>query len=183
MFKNIKVLFIGDSHTVGPFGIKLDELLRNNFYVETYGVCGAVGEWFFIGKETKCGYFFRDISGNIYKGLKTKTPDIKEIVYKLQPDFIIAEFGANYYYSDEAYILKDFNSLISFISSISKCFIISQPDSRKFRDKIEYINKLTLKANKNRCLFFDSSSVTNYPDEGGDGIHYSINFLKNQAEN
>jgi len=178
-----KVLIVGDSHLVGPFGQKLDELIRKDFDTETYGVCGSVAGWFFNEKETKCGYFFKYLDSTSEKGLKAKTPDIKKIYEKIKPDFVIAEFGANYYYYEDTATLKDIDEFITFISSNSKCLFVSQPDSRKLRDKIEKINQITIKANNNRCLFFDSSKITHYPDEGGDGIHYSTTTLKPQAEN
>src|SRR5256885_15350337 len=46
------VIYIGDSHTVGPFGHALDAALRASYptwKIETYASCGSSPNWFLPG--------------------------------------------------------------------------------------------------------------------------------------
>ena len=66
---------MGDSHSVGHFGLKLDKLLRTEFnQVSTVASCGSVAKWFFTGKKTRCGYFFRDENERRQSGQSKATP-------------------------------------------------------------------------------------------------------------
>ena len=93
------ILYFGDSHSVGHFGIKLDRLLRQNKNDEvfTIGSCGSIARWFFTGHKTRCGYFYRDNRGKTKRGNKAKTPIIKDVLNKFSPDYILVALGANYY--------------------------------------------------------------------------------------
>ena len=54
-----RILFIGDSHVSGIFGITLDSLLTQipDAQIATYGSCGTIGaSWMNHGKTT-CGSF------------------------------------------------------------------------------------------------------------------------------
>ena len=75
------VLFIGDSHSVTTFGRTLDEKLRSlpDTEVQTVASCGAVARYFWVGTNTRCGFFFRDVQGNISRGMRGPTPLLKNI--------------------------------------------------------------------------------------------------------
>ena len=170
------VLFIGDSHSVGPFGWKMDELVRSKAYgkVGSYGSCGSVFNWWETGKPTPCGYFFRDPDGTISKGTKSPTPIFDDLMEEINPHLVIVELGANYagWTSDDAAV-EDMKKLVSKISDAgAKCFWISKPDARKGKENIPRILRLTKEAVLPYCQFFDSTLVTEYPAEGGDGVHY-----------
>lgn len=170
------ILFIGDSHSVGPFGWKLDELLRTvpGAKVGTYSSCGSIFQWWETGKPTPCGYFFRDTAGRTEKGNKGPTPLFDRLMAEVKPDLVVVELGANYagYESDE-FAVGDMKKLVKKIADAkAKCFWISKPDSRKNHGDIPRILQLTQAAALPYCEFFDSTTVTRYPEEGGDGIHY-----------
>jgi hypothetical protein len=170
------VLFIGDSHSVGPFGWKMDELIRNepNIKLGTYASCGSVFNWWETGKPTPCGYFFRDVNGKTEKGAKGPTPIFDTLMEELKPQIVIVELGANYagWASDNAAV-EDMKKLVDKIAdSGAKCFWISTPDARKGKENIPRVLRLTEEAVLPYCQFFDSTLVTTYPSEGGDGIHY-----------
>ena len=170
------VLFIGDSHSVGPFGWKMDELIRRmpGVSVGSYASCGSVFNWWETGRATTCGYFFRDIKGATSKGTKGATPIFDKLLKEVKPHIVVVELGANYagWTSDEAAI-KDMRNLVDKISNAkAKCFWVSKPDARKGKENIPRILRLTRAAVEPYCAFFDSTLVTEYPAEGGDGVHY-----------
>lgn len=180
------VLFIGDSHSVGPFGKKLDSLLRENgFNVETYASCGSIAQWWVSGKPTTCGYFFKNFEGKTSFGLKADTPILTKLLEKNRPAFVIVELGANYssILSDEMAIEDMADMAMSIKNAGAKCFWVTKPDSRKNSFDIPRILSLTQKAVSPYCDIFDSTKVTKYPKQGGDGIHYSFKEGMPIAEN
>lgn len=168
------VLFVGDSHSVGPFGWKLDQLLRDAGHgTATYSSCGSISQWWVTGKATPCGYFFRGLDGKAEKGQKGPTPIFAELLEKVKPRAVIVELGANYAKlpSDE-FAVKDMGEMAARIRAAgAACFWVTKPDSRDRAD-IPRILELTYKAVSDKCKVFDSTKVTKYPETGGDGVHY-----------
>ncbi len=70
-------LFVGDSHSVGPFGWRLDGLLRKaGRKTATYASCGSIEQWWVTGKPTPCGYFFRDLKREYRKRSERQYTDL-----------------------------------------------------------------------------------------------------------
>ncbi len=169
------VLFVGDSHSVGPFGWKVDELLRAAGHrAATYASCGSIAQWWVTGKTTPCGYFFRDPEGVTEKGLKAPTPVFGRLLASVKPDAVIVELGANYAGNpDDDFAVRDMREMARRIKdSGAACYWVTKPDSRKNHDDIPRVLGLTYKAVSDMCEVFDSTKVTRYPESGGDGIHY-----------
>lgn len=170
------ILFIGDSHSVGPFGWKMDEQLRTvpGAKVGSYASCGSIFQWWENGKNTPCGYYFRDTSGKLEKGGKGPTPIFDSLMNEVKPDLVVVELGANYAnIASDDFAVTDMKKLVKKIAdSGAACFWITKPDSRKGKDQIPRILELTHKAVTPYCAYFDSTRVTQYPAEGGDGVHY-----------
>ncbi|OGS10802.1 MAG: hypothetical protein A2234_02375 [Elusimicrobia bacterium RIFOXYA2_FULL_58_8] len=170
------ILFIGDSHSVGPFGWKMDALLRSvpGTKVGTYSSCGSIFQWWETGKATPCGYFFRNTAGKTEKGDKGPTPIFDALLKEVKPTLVVVELGANYAgYESDDFAVGDMRKLVRKISdSGAACFWITKPDARKGKDTIPRILQLTHKAVTPYCAYFDSTLVTKYPAEGGDGVHY-----------
>lgn len=169
------VLFVGDSHSVGPFGWKVDELLRGAGHATaSYASCGSIAQWWVTGKPTPCGYFFRGLDGKTEKGQKGPTPIFAELLAKVRPDAVIVELGANYAgLPSDDFAVKDMAAMAEKIRAAgAACYWVTKPDSRKGHDDIPRILELTYKAASDKCRVFDSTKVTTYPETGGDGIHY-----------
>ena len=168
------VLFVGDSHSVGPFGWALDQNMRDAGHeVATYASCGSIPKWWTTGQKTTCGFYSRDL-----KGIKTTlnsapTPIMNTLLADVKPDIVVIEFGGNYLKTPSAdYITKDIKAFVKKVKDTgARCMWITQPDSRANRAEIPRVLKLIKEAVGNDCPIFDSTKVTSYP-AGGDGTHY-----------
>jgi len=170
------VLFVGDSHSVGPFGSTLDGLLRAAGHnTATYASCGSIAQWWVSAKPTTCGYYFRGLDGAEEKGLKAPTPVFSDLLAAVKPDAVIVELGANYGGNpSDDFAVADMAAMVEKIKAAgAACYWVTKPDSRKSPEQTPRILALTAKAVGGYCRIFDSTKVTAYPAEGGDGIHYS----------
>jgi hypothetical protein len=169
------VLFVGDSHSVGPFGWAMDQHLRDAGHsVATYASCGSIPKWWVTGQTTPCGFFSRDLEGQKTQLDKSPTPLMDNLLADIKPDVVIMEFGGNYVVTpSDDFVKKDINSFIAKIKAAgSQCFFITNPDTRKYRAEIPRILGLIRDAVGDACPIFNSSLVTRYPETGGDGVHY-----------
>ena len=169
------VLFVGDSHSVGPFGWALDQHLRDaGHQVSSFASCGSIPEWWSSGKKTPCGYSEINLNGEKIYLKEKRTPIIEELLADIKPDVVIMEFGANYAkIPSDQFVIKDIKAFVAKIkNSGAICFWITNPDTRKNRKYIPRILRLTKEAVGNDCPIFESHKVTKYPETGGDGVHY-----------
>ena len=171
----VSILFVGDSHSVGPFGQTLDKLLRTipEAEVASYASCGSIAKWWYTGTATPCGYFFHPENSGIEQGTKGPTPIFSTLFSNQKPHLTIVELGANYagMPSDE-FAINDMKRMAKEIrDGGSECLWVTKPDSRD-RTAIPRILKLTKDAVGEYCTIFDSTKVTTYPATGGDGVHY-----------
>lgn len=171
------ILFVGDSHATGSFGMQQDNVLRSvkGFRVATYAICGSAPESWFVGAKTDCGYFFRDTDGREQRGWETTTPLIANLLTAHQPRYTVVELGANMYGKPPEWVEKTSHEMaMAIVNSGSKCIWIGPP-----RARIQSEHELgqvfdALRAGVGQyCLLFDSRNVTSYPASGGDGIHFN----------
>ena len=201
-----KILYFGDSHsvaTVGPFGIRMNQLLRAlpNAEVITHARCGSIMSWWYSGKPTACGYFDQDTNGialppvpvkNTPWDVKADTPIILSEIETAKPDLIVVEMGGNYTMSIHPLeTIKEELSL--FISDLKKsqatglfnsnCVWIGPPARRDHMETMPPLVDAIRAAVEPTCTFIDSTTMTVYPTQaadggplhgGKDGIHYSF---------
>ncbi len=176
------ILILGDSHLVGPFGKKLDQLFRTGTpnEVYTYGVCGAVAQWFRTGQGSSCGYYFNEPFES-----RTSTPIAMERLTTLRPALTIVALGTNYaLFANDASIKNDMSELAQNIRAQgSNCVWITLPDTRRFRATQQHIVDLTVAAVSDQCLVINSLKMTAYPSGCFDGIHYNCTDGSTIAEN
>jgi hypothetical protein len=102
-----RVLYIGDSHSVGPFGHELDGALRASYplwKIETYASCGSSPNWFLPGNgasghTSACGTWFHRYNPQDASKLESltaaaPTPLIGALLAS-HPDTVIVALGAN----------------------------------------------------------------------------------------
>ncbi len=170
------LLFIGDSHSVGPFGLALNERLRTmGARVNSYAYCGSIAnDWYKNGGMTKCGYLEMNSTGQSKSGTTGNVPKFRNLIEQHKPEVVIVELATNYFgYENESFILSDMKKMAKdIIDSGAQCYWIGMPTSRKLENHQERISRLTQEAIGDVCTYFNSFPVTKYPATGGDGIHF-----------
>lgn len=165
-----KILYFGDSHSVatsGPFGIKMNELLRAlpDAQVYTHARCGSVMSWWYNGHATTCGYYDQNPTGRFVPRLPSggnwptnaPTPKIIPLISSIKPDLIVVEMGGNYtHYFNEtlpciAVAKKEVSKFIEDVKAIKEkeklktdCVWIGMP-SRRMPDMIKHPDEYALK--------------------------------------
>jgi len=112
------ILVVGDSHTTGSFGQKLDDGLRAapGHRVATYGVCSARPQSYFSQTAHGCGHLFRDfekkapakwLGSRVYKETRpskkggtrevemVKTPELAQLLGDHSPTIVVVALGSN----------------------------------------------------------------------------------------
>ena len=173
------ILFIGDSHSVGPFGWTFDQNLRDGGHqVASYASCGSYPRWWTNSQTTSCGFFSRNLNGTIVQIQQSPTPLMDDLLSEIKPDVVVMEFGGNYVTTpNDDFVVNDIKAFIAKIKATgAACFWITNPDTRNNRVHIPRILGLIKKGVGNDCPIFESHLVTRYPDTGGDGTHYWNGF-------
>lgn len=170
------ILYVGDSHSVGSFGIQENALLRRlkGFQVATYAICGSSPQWWMQGGKTNCGYFFSDTGGHEQRGWEAETPLLAKLLKEHQPRYTVVELGANMYGMPADMIEQTANEMaLAIVSSGSKCIWIGPPHARiQPEPGLSVLFDALQRGVGQYCLLFDSRKFTTYPDSGGDGIHF-----------
>jgi hypothetical protein len=173
-----RLLFIGDSHSVGVFGRTLTALLQQDFPVvaiTAVASCGSEPRWWLEGKVTNCGLWTHEPNGFENKVLKGNTPKLDGLLNELKPKTTIVALGSNLVLMSkedrETYTEK---IMVMLENKGGQCIWISAPDSRKFKaSDIDDVYELLKKLSKlHHCKLIDSRKYTKYPTSGGDGLHY-----------
>jgi len=167
-----RVLLVGDSQSIGPFGRRLDQLLRQDFTVETHAVVGSILKWWRTGQVGMNGLLSISENGKITETKTGPTPNLENLLNQFRPDWIILQFGGNYRGFSAAEIRADIETSLKHVEAMgARCFFVSNPASRF---PVEGLPEALEAAVKSRCEFFRSDLVTEYPSMGGDGYHYSF---------
>jgi lysophospholipase L1-like esterase len=171
-----RILVIGDSHSVGSFGRRLDDLLRERTpEVATYGSCGSSPSWWFDGRATQCGYFHRGLNGRSRRGTEAATPLLSTLLSEIEPDTIVVALGANLVNAPRDWAERTTRQMVELIAGKPglRCVWVGPPHGRnkpepgfgEFYTLLEGIVKPT-------CEFIDSRPFAQYPETGGDGVHF-----------
>ena len=194
------ILVVGDSHTAGNFGQKLDDDLRAaaGNRVATYGVCSARPASYFADTPHSCGHLFRGfdkkapakwLGGRVYKEKLpggevewVKTPELAQLLSDHSPTVTVVALGANLPIS-----LDSVGKTLDAIHAAgSACVWIGPPYIRKTSDaQIDSVYATLRKAGVTKSASFEGSrhsscrlvdsrafSYLRYPATGGDGMHY-----------
>ncbi|MBF2054572.1 MAG: SGNH/GDSL hydrolase family protein [Candidatus Sericytochromatia bacterium] len=90
-----RVLIVGDSQTVGPYGQTLDQLARaTGATVSTQAAWGASPPWLFSGHETY-KLWTRDSEGQANTQMRVATPLLNDLLARERPDVVIVTMGGN----------------------------------------------------------------------------------------
>jgi lysophospholipase L1-like esterase len=199
--RNSKVLMVGDSLTVGPFGERIEEWLLQNLgpaRVAVYGSCGSSPEsWLAANKNfvSSCGYRETTVRRNILldgkKGRRTQpmaAPKIESLLAAQRPEIVIVQLGTNHYDS----LLKGGKGSLTELAetyekfakalrppggSVRMVIWITPPDSSRFPQWVEDESDKVISATNRRHGYytFQSRRFTKYVPgtTGSDGVHYN----------
>ncbi|MFN8576363.1 MAG: hypothetical protein U0354_05855 [Candidatus Sericytochromatia bacterium] len=179
--ENTRVLHIGDSHTVGVYGKEMDRLMRETgAKVQTYGSAGSSPSWWLTGHTTKSGFYSKDDNGNIDSPADWKqpheTPKFTNLINNFKPNVIVISLGANLIKANGETIEKEVKKLADIAKeSGAKIIWVGPPDGRESKkptSKQTFLYEHLEKVAKQYGTFLDSRQYTEYPEKGGDGLHY-----------
>ena len=190
-----RILLITDSHGLGPYGEKLDQLFRTieNSHSYTYAI-GGTAPWQWINPYTRwvssrsyidSGKFGESpLPSNRENIKKTKTPMFKDLLTSLQnlsgEKYVVISLGSNHQHTDWGlnFLKNNVSKMVKMVEEFNyHCLWIGPPKMRRWdRRGIDYY-RITIDTIREglgeRCEYFDSTLVTNYPSIGGDGVHYA----------
>jgi hypothetical protein len=175
------ILIIGDSHSLGSFGLTLISEINQripNTDIFLYASCGSSPSWWQNMMETHCGYLEANNYGQKEKRKNNPTPNITSLIEKHHPSLLIIQQGTNLVPFKEAPVKEEISGLLGQVHTIApniKTIWIGPPDSRKYpKTKL----RSTYSIIKSECIkqktyAFNSLDVTQYPKSSKDGVHYS----------
>jgi hypothetical protein len=195
-----KVLMLGDSLSVGPFGQEMQHFLIERFgesRVYLLASCGSSPEHW-LGSEpefvAKCGYRVKTprqyLLGEYEKGHRPApfpTPKLEHILAKTHPDLILVQLGTNWFDLLEQAASPDrIEHLDGIVDRFATTLLaayprpqliwITPPDSARFRKVQGVVTDILRRASRRlRFTCIDSSDLVEYipGKSGGDGVHYA----------
>ena len=192
-----RILFIGDSLTVGGFGETLQDLLVTRYGSENvfvYGSCGSAPQhWLTVEPVhvTKCGYRERTPQRTAVLDYKNgvrpppvATPKIEKLLWLHKPQVVIVQLGTNWFddllgRNNDEEIKKMTQSLDRLAAALrgKQVIWVLPPDTTKFSHAVQNIvRQLIAKAGRTwRFDWIDSTQMTHYVNgrTGSDGVHYN----------
>ena len=196
-----RVLMIGDSLTVGPFGQSVEQYLetrlgRTSFAV--FGSCGSSPEsWLRADPDyyTKCG--FREDSPERQEVIdfhdgkrppRVRTPKVEDLMARYHPTTIIVQLGTNWMdplMKPKGREEDKFSGILDRFalalhgppSTVRQVIWILPPDAAAYTPAVQRTVESLIKnvAKKNTFWLIDSKRMTHYirGKTGGDGVHYN----------
>ncbi len=175
-----RVLHIGDSHTCGAYGKAIDAMMRESgATVNTYGVSGSNPRWWFNGTIGKSGYFAKDENGRVDQPADWRTPRatpiLSELIKQKKPTVLVVSLGANLITGDDAGIQAQVRSICELAKRNGTQLVwVGPPDGRNKStdDQKKLYQSIKAAVSQYGGTFIDSRPFTEYPETGGDGVHY-----------
>jgi len=166
----IKAVFVGDSHSAGPFGQTLDAGLRKHGWdLSTYAVCGASLGWWQSDSRHRlsCGYFVHasgqaPVIGEKAGQAAPPLPTIEQILTQGAPNVFIIALGANSDGSDSS-MAANGAKLLKRLPPQSRCVWIGPPPMQDPQYRIdafyETVFPQILKDGGRDCTLIDSRGL------------------------
>ena len=185
-----KVLFLGDSHTDGVFGDTLDEMMREKYDVASFGTRGSTSQWYLDGTQTPWAGWSRLPDRTEVRDNKPYTPHVSELLKQQAPNAVVIALGTNFVWlysssntpqkiaQTDSQVEVQVKSLLQAVQQPGRaCIWIGPPQLgpkySQSKGVLDHVREIERKAaSQNGCTFIDSFSVTGYPEQGGDSIHY-----------
>jgi hypothetical protein len=197
-----RVVMIGDSLSVGPFGESIGSYLDSRFGTGNVAVFASGGSspqsWMRSEPDyvTKCGYRQQIPSGttlidfvNGKPPRRVTTPKIESIIAKYHPTTVIVQLGTNWmdglagnsggddYQHDSSTLDRFVAAVRSHPGENRQIIWITPPDSAKFSNRVQKAVETLIRdaAKKYSFEIVASRPMTHYVmgQSGGDGVHYN----------
>lgn len=196
----VKVLLVGDSLSVGPFGSAMQSLLSRSFgegKVCLFASCGSSPEDWLPGPVfvTKCGYRQKTPSGSQLSDYGSggrpraiKTPKLRTITANYNPEFVMVQLGTNWMDGLAAGGVPDADRhkkiIGDFIRELRRgqppraIFWVLPPASSKYPVRVHAAVERWINDSARTMGFYtiNSRQITGgyrAGRSGGDGVHYS----------
>lgn len=189
------LLYIGDSHSVGPFG---EELLRRlgkvsgRYDVQRYAIAGSsASTWLkdsICAPGTKCPftYGYADPNGAKSGRLPSNFPGMKKLLQKTQADTVVIALGTNDAHGGCKSPASSIGAAEKLAASVGdrKCIWVGPPDYKTGpvgqncgANYGPYVDKLKAAVEKKGCQFIDSRQVKTadgsvLKSDAGDKVHF-----------
>jgi hypothetical protein len=187
-----RVLYLGDSMSMGAFGKTLDQELRNAGLEVYTSVTGGATPYYWLSDyspvSSTIGHWRRTPDENRKFSSYKRVPKVESLIESYNPDMVIVQTGTNMYAtlrskrrSEEAnekevsYVYKKMCERVT--QDGRRCFWITPPSAHEKRYPKELQQKMRdimVKITKPYGDIYDSYATTDYTDPfpQTDGIHY-----------
>lgn len=197
----MRVLFLSDSHALGPFGEMLDTWLLGlpGAEVSTWAIGGSSPEWWFKGNRSNHAYAFHSCDGppkprKTLKHLDLHAPRLTEILPAKEGaydrELVILGQGSNVPGTPAIYEALS-AKLVKAVHDGRRprtCVWIAPPKMRQWGPRyaedvfVAIANGLRMAARDGApCTLIDSRKYSDYPALEGDGVHYPFTRAGLQA--
>ncbi len=187
-----RVLFLGDSMSMGAFGRTFDSMLRAAGFEVYTCVAGGATPYYWLSRyapiSSNIGYWKKTPSGeNRWKTVKA-VPKVEVLIELYDPDLVVVQTGTNLYATlrskrrSKAGNIKEIENLCrnmaeAVTSGGRRCYWITPPAAHPSRYPVSLQRELAALTRQQVEPFgrvFDSRKVTKYidPYPRNDGIHY-----------
>lgn len=190
--KKKRILYLGDSMSMGDFGRTLDQQMRDaGFDVYTF-VAGGATPYYWLSRYSTIkgpiGYWEKTPANESRRNITRAVPKVETLMERYNPDVVIVQTGTNLYATlrskrrSKENNVKEVEGLLNHMVEAAtqggrKCYWITPPDAHPGRFPTELqkeLNDITKRVVSREAKVFDSSSVTKFTDPypKTDGIHY-----------
>jgi hypothetical protein len=178
---NQTILYIGDSHSFGKFGVVMETFLSSkSSNVSMMASCGSTAKtWLGLAgnQKTVCGFWKKDNLGEI-RQKEFVNPLFEDELVKVQAQLTIVQLGTNMAVGKNPHQHADsIRKLIRLIKKErSQCLWIGPPDAYSkvvTTQNLKIVSKTIAKiASEEECIYIDSLKLTSFPRINKEGIHY-----------
>jgi len=175
-----KTLVVSDSHGVGAFGDELaNQLEQAGTKVSFYAFGGTKPVDWILGNNLTWGYWEHHTGAKDIRGDHRNTPRFAELVLTEAPNTLVIVQGTNMVWHEQNDSDREqVKAMIDLAKGVgARCIWVGPPNLRVSDpiviSQIEANHQLLESVSlANGCEFIPSWNFTQYPENGGDGIHY-----------
>lgn len=189
-----KILFLGDSLSMGAFSTRLQERFEEAGHSISYYASSGGNPYYWLDKYQSISVDQKILhtgqSSEIHYG--KSVPKMSWLYQNIQPHIVVVQAGNGLYFTLKKYgeemVKQKVTELINRIvhQGGSRCFWIMPPTSDENAyslERQETMERVLLEVTSKDCPAFASRKVTEAPqDKSGDGIHFGPDEYRNWAE-